>query len=114
MVRLIVSVFLCSFFGILISKEDLWIKEKQGLSPYPIFVTFAILGVLLALVLTAPGRARLHLFLTTLAFGCVGFLITRDDIFKYGSGTCEAATLAALAAGVGLVITYPRGEAAKS
>jgi hypothetical protein len=106
-VRLSVTFVLCSFFGILISKENLWIQEKQGLSPYPVFVTLAIFGVILALVLTSP--ARIHLFLIAAAFGAVGFLISRDEIFKFGAGRISESTLVALAAGVALVVAYPRG-----
>jgi hypothetical protein len=110
MLRLIVTLFMCFFNGVLLSKEELFFHEKGTIAPYPILLTLAALGVCLGLILTAPRGIRLWLFLTAAAYTVLGFLISREKIFEEGAGSCSIVTLAFLAAALALVVLYPRKE----
>jgi hypothetical protein len=113
-VRLILTVLLAFFAGLILASlvEYLEVGTDEQFSPSSLAPTLLFLGVAVALAVTAPARARLHLLLTTVVFTAFGYLMYQEEIFRHGSGGCTPLALGVCSAGLALVITYPRGEVA--
>jgi hypothetical protein len=110
MLRLIVTLFLCFFSGVLLSEEKRFFQEKSSIAPYPVLLTLAAFGIFLVLILTAPAKIKLHLSLTALAFVVLGFRMYQEPIFVTGSGDCSIWTVGILAVALALVVAYPRKD----
>jgi CHASE2 domain-containing sensor protein len=107
MLRLIISVFLAFFFGVLLSCLDAFIgRGKGGFSSQTAILLFGLVLVGALLFFTCPRRKKLHLFLAMAAFSALGFLMASQEIFVHGTGRCSPATFAVCSAGLALVITY--------
>jgi hypothetical protein len=108
MIRLVVSVFLSFFFGVLLASLEAFVFHgKGGFSPQIIFGAILILISELVLFLTCPREKKLYLFLAILAFSSLGCLMASQDVFVHGTGGCTTATYIVCSIGLGLVVTYP-------
>jgi hypothetical protein len=114
-IRLVLTIMLSFVGGLILATLVENLNEyldvgKDDFSPVHLLPSVVCLGIALALAMTAPARARLHLFLVAGVFTVFGYLMLNENIFKHGVGDCSLLALGVCAAGLALVITYPRGN----